>query len=1639
MADTAYKAKNVKIAYTAGSDREVYAEWQMSTTTHLKEFTYAWHYYTNSRWFEGSSGSLEYKKGITTFTQTYTPPDNAVYVRFRVKPVAESKSKNASGASTDTPYWTGAFTDWVKFDYLKQKPPTVKVKSSSIKTITTQENLQVEGSWDASNIKSAQLAGFSCEFRYYKDNIWQDGGTVDVAKTATRARFEVTDKYIKKVKFTVKPTPVGSYFYGANTSWKEINITPKERKIDNASIIIAPIAKTDRNYLAYWMLNGVDKTGITAFDYEYEYYRTGATGSSGWMGTGSGSVNFDASETRWIGNRQITTWSFNFDADATASKLRVRVKPVSNVDGTAYNEAWSNYAVYDIKLATREVKDLTLKFAAKTKNTVRARWFIENKNDVASFDYQWRYLVGESHFAGTSGSVNASDSMDSWSTTYTMPDNATAVEFRVKPVPAYANSFLSDWPQKGNGAYIWTRFVPEIPKEQVSGIKVAVYEAATGILRATWDEFKKYEVSNYEYVWTYSLKSTPEAWLDGSTGTTTNNYITYSPPDNMFAVRFTVKANPKYESEFTGDYAEKIELKLSDLIGTRKITDLSLAFQPKSDRKVDASWKVDDKTNVSSFEYVWMYRIVKDGTKYRQNEGSVSIDDYVSTWIASEDFPDNAVELIFKVRPVPSSTLAFSADWSEEKVFDWNIPSKSVSGITIQPYTDLSDRKIYASWIDDTTNVGEYECQWRYSVNNVWWYEDTTTTTVQNMKTDYTIPEEADEVAVQIRPIPEYEQYFYGNYSETAFFSIGVEDVTIPTSYITLRRYTDSSRKLIVNWEFPGYTPNSYEVQWGYFANGTWFNNAETDTIDGDADPLQADYDSPEEAEVVHVRILPVYDSDPTKKPDWSGYVEYNWEIPTLEIENVALSIQRGTKRTVVATWDIPNSLGLDSYDYQWRYILDGIYYTGTSGSTAADTPACTYDAPDNADAVAFKVKAVPSSDTYFVGDYTAEEVMTVPEDTTPETPEVPSVTIEGFSLTATVDSYDEKTDRIEFEIVNETDVWRTGRADVNLARASLTVPVAVGNGYRARARGINADDEAGEWSQYSSEVFTIPAVVSGTIDISATSSTSTELTWDVPAGKPKSYTIEYTTKKRYFDAAPDQVKSVTVSQIGDSTTARAEISGLENPEDGCWYFRIKATNDAGDSEWSEIVSTILGTTPDAPTTWSSTTTATVDREIYLFWIHNSEDGSKEQKAELELDVNGVTTTIAIEKESDDEVTSNYLIEAGTYSAGAKIRWKVRTKGVLDDYGEWSITRQVDIYAPPTLGLYITNGLSGGNMVTFPLVLETVASPASQTPIGYSVSIISNNAYEGNDDTGSLKRVSAGESVYNKYFVSSNHEETFAINPGDVHLVTSMSYTLRVVLTMSSGLSAEAERNFIVRWDEEEYFIDAEVGIDPGTIAAYITPFCTDANEVRASEVTLSVYRREFDGTFTLIAENLPNIDTPTVIDPHPALDYGRYRITARSNITGNVSYYDLPPQPIGETAIVLQWDEQWTSFSGLNEDEPDEHPWNGSMLKLPFNVDISDQNSVDSELVEYIGRRHPVSYYGTQVGQKLTLSASIAMTDKETILALRRLAVYMGDVYVREPSGSGYWSKVEVSFSQTHLETIIPVSLSITRVEGGV
>lgn len=767
-----------------------------------------------------------------------------------------------------------------------------------------------------------------------------------------------------------------------------------------------------------------------------------------------------------------------------------------------------------------------------------------------------------------------------------------------------------------------------------------------------------------------------------------------------------------------------------------------------------------------------------------------------------------------------------------------------------------------------------------------------------------------------------------------------------------------------------------------------------------------------------------------------------------------------------------------------------------------------TYEPPDTATVVWFHVK--PISETYKVNDqdtsywtaYWSDAKYFDMKNYPPETPSSgPDVELKKYTLTARVSGlvqYEENNTTgvsgVQFQVVkDDKTVFNTGKATVATGAASYSCTVDAGAKYKVRYRTIRNGNLYSEWSPYSSNVSTIPATPSGITTIRAASKTSIYLEWEEVASAT-SYDLEYTTKNEYFDNS-DQ--TTTISNI---EFTHYEKAGLETGHE--YFFRVRAVNAGGASPWSEVASVTIGKNPAAPTTWSSTTTAITGEPLNLYWVHNSEDNSSETYAELELTIgNGAPEVHTITKSTDEDkkdLASVYSVNTSSYPEGTVIKWRVRTAGVTLSYGDWSVQRTIDIYAPVTLQLRVTDihENSVSYLTSFPFYIYALPGPRTQTPIAYHVAITSNDTYESVDQIGNKKIVNRNEEVYSQYFDISE-ELLVEMSASNVDLENNVTYTVTVTVTMNSGLTKEATHEFQVQWEDVSYLPNASISIDKEALTASIHPYCEEykvryckvifdasagtytltdelipetegysvegafvdgypvfsaivngnityfsvlppAGGTLVEDVTLSVYRREFDGTFTELATGIPNTSNTYITDPHPALDYARYRIVATKDSTGAVSYYDPPGYPVNEHAVVIQWDEDWTRFETSNEDALVEPAWSGSILKLLYNIDVSDKNNKDVKLVEYIGRKHPVSYYGTQLGTTSTWNMDVVKSDKETIYALRRLMVYPGDVYVREPSGTGYWANISVSFSQKHCELTVPVTLELVRVEGG-
>lgn len=781
--------------------------------------------------------------------------------------------------------------------------------------------------------------------------------------------------------------------------------------------------------------------------------------------------------------------------------------------------------------------------------------------------------------------------------------------------------------------------------------------------------------------------------------------------------------------------------------------------------------------------------------------------------------------------------------------------------------------------------------------------------------------------------------------------------------------------------------------------------------------------------------------SNPTIYPGQSIKVnsESEAEVTVNKSSKVTIDyfgLQAGTDTSVFVTWKWDHDY-TENYQVKWYYDTgDGVWFVG-SDSTTEDKQSV-YSAPTNAKRAKVLVKPLSKKKTvnkkevdYWTASWSTAKIYSF-SDNPPSTPDVPLVELKDYTLTATLDNLDVNGNKIQFQIVkNNKSVFKTGTATITTGHASYSCKITAGSEYKVRCRAVRGS-VYGEWTAYSDNVVTQPAASSGITVCKASSETSVRLEW-AASTSAETYELEYTTKKEYFDGS-DQTTTVS-----DIEFTHYEKTGLESGQE--YFFRVRAVNAQGHSAWSAIKSVVIGTTPSAPTTWSSTTVAIVGDPLTLYWMHNVEDGSAQTFAEVEIYVGDKKTTHTVNtvNEEDDEKTMHYAIDTSGYTEGTKILWRVRTAGITKTYGEWSIQRTVDVYAPPTLVIAITNSTSESleTVTSFPFYISGETGPNTQSPIGYHVSIVAKEAYETVDNIGNVKMVSAGDEVYSKNYDTSE-QLLIEISANSVDLENNIGYTVVCTASMNSGLTVEASVDFEVSWTEEEYFPNAEIGYDAETLTTFIRPFCEDTNGDPVADLTLSVYRREFDGSFTELITGVVNGSDTYITDPHPSLDYARYRVVAISTTTGAVNYYDVPGYPIGETAVIIQWDEDWSNFDTANEDEMEQPAWSGSLLRLPYNIDVSDDYNADVSLVEYIGRKHPVGYYGTQIGQTSSWDVEIEKTDTETLYGLRRLANWMGDVYVREPSGSGYWANISVSFSQKHLELTIPVKLSITRVSGG-
>ena len=420
--------------------------------------------------------------------------------------------------------------------------------------------------------------------------------------------------------------------------------------------------------------------------------------------------------------------------------------------------------------------------------------------------------------------------------------------------------------------------------------------------------------------------------------------------------------------------------------------------------------------------------------------------------------------------------------------------------------------------------------------------------------------------------------------------------------------------------------------------------------------------------------------------------------------------------KEVIAHWSWSRS-GTKGFVCQWEEYRPQLKAWVALGETeytnSAEARDCYASRSASADSTEVRFRIRPHTGTNKDGAYTYFSNPSVPytdwvkykfEDNPPDKPGIPTVDLEDLTLTisyANINASALGATHVKFEIVkdNKTSIHISDPIAINTTSNTVSYQYTVveGSTYTVRACSISVKKKESAWSDFSPEVKTRPTAPVGSITCErrkrSDGTYSVYLQWPKTENATK-YRVEYVNIKSDFENAPGMIQTATT----EDANPYIELTNLAIGD--TYYFRVRAIwgdQDNNVSEPSRIVELPLGQKPGVPTTWSSSGSTFVGKNMELCWTHNSQDGSAQTRAmlgllidgdayernfefdnttinstdgemgEFLLEENGALYGIGISYEGNLYVVLN--TDRGTPLADKRITWRVRTAGIL-----WTLT-----------------------------------------------------------------------------------------------------------------------------------------------------------------------------------------------------------------------------------------------------------------------------------------------------------------------------------------------------------------------------
>lgn len=440
---------------------------------------------------------------------------------------------------------------------------------------------------------------------------------------------------------------------------------------------------------------------------------------------------------------------------------------------------------------------------------------------------------------------------------------------------------------------------------------------------------------------------------------------------------------------------------------------------------------------------------------------------------------------------------------------------------------------------------------------------------------------------------------------------------------------------------------------------------------------------------------------------------------------------------------------------------------------------------------------------------------------------------------------------------------------------------------------------------------------------------------------------------------------------------------------------------------YSNVVSTLRIPSPPTLTMPVSGTPVMLDSaSVRLTWVHNPNDGTPQEAAEIQYRVNG---TYAGSATTGSSSYYDLAIDPSVFSANDQVTWRVRTKGAHATYSDWSSYMDFKLFARP--GIRFTSPDNGSVITNLPISLGWDYEDLSGRLVSLTLNIVQKQTV--------LKSIDIP--------VGSGTSGAYSYSLAEYLFDNEENYQLETVALSSTGLTATdsiaVSIDYVPVRLADSFFIIAETDPDTGYVSLRAetdtspvpTPGDPDEEIYVDSPVEIAYLYRVYKGKRTLLLSGIKDGDT--FVDKYAPLNAEYTYELLEIAESGQISIIS-----IGNTVRSNLWFTYWgTENIARAQWEP-----SGSVsLGRP-----------EKKQVRYSGRRFPVTYDSDAMEETYKFSAVII--NREDLDAFRKLMEDGGQGVWKSADGDVYKADFDFSYSADYVESEITwkCSLDVTRIE---